>query len=151
MFIITYVKGAYESMKSRVSFREIIAMFFVIISFATTGIFIINENYKCALGGLASVAFFVMIGFIVVMADDSDKILDLSNQSLRNPRKSGTGSKVQYISGITPDMKIKKTKGKNNKKIDYDLNSKGNAKKSDKNNLETSDEQYEGSFSEDGC
>lgn len=160
-------------MRSRVSFKEIIAMFFVIISFAATGIFIINENYRYALGGLTCVACFVLIAFLVVMADDSDSILDLTNPSLRNPRKAGSG-KVQYISRITPDMKFGKSDGKDSGRFSDKSSDKSSAKFGGKSSAKSSgksntkftgkftekpmdsnyesnlEDDFEGSFDEDG-
>ena len=79
-------------------------MFLVILSFTVTGIMIMNENYEYAIVSLCVAAFCVLAAFVAVIAGDEDKILDLSNPSLRNPRKSGSGKKVRYINRLTPDM-----------------------------------------------
>lgn len=102
-------------MNSRVQFKEILAMFLVILSFTVTGIMIMNENYKYALVSLCAAAFCVLIAFMAVIAGDEDKILDLSNPSLRNPRKSGSSKKVRYINRLTPDMAGGSDKSKSRK------------------------------------
>lgn len=105
-------------MNSRVTFKEILSMVLVILSFMVTGIMIMNENYRYALIALCAAAFCVLIAFIAVIASDEDKILDLSNPSLRNPRRSSSGKKVRYIDRLTPDMAKEKEKSKRNDKID---------------------------------
>lgn len=97
-------------MNSRVTIKEIVSMLLIIVSFAATGIMIRNEDYKYALIALTFAAFCVFIGFTVLIIEDSDKILDLSNPSLRNPRKSASNKKVKYISRLTPDMASGKKK-----------------------------------------
>ena len=103
-------------MNSRVTIKEIVSMLLIIISFATTGIMITNEDYKYALIALAFSAFCVLIGFVVLIISEEDKILDLSNPSLRNPRKSGSDKRVKYISGLTPDIMNGKNKSVSKKK-----------------------------------
>lgn len=80
------------------------AICLVIASFAVTGIMIKNENYEYALIALCVTAFCVLLAFIAVIAGDSDKILDLSNPNLRNPRKSKSPKKVTYINRLTDDL-----------------------------------------------
>lgn len=92
-------------MDSRVTFKEMLAACLVITAFTVTGIMIMNENYQCALVALCAAAFFVLLLFLALVAGDADKILDMSNPSLRNPRKSGTSKrKVTYVDRLTPDM-----------------------------------------------
>ena len=91
-------------MDSRITFKEMLTMCLVIVSFAITGIMIMNENYKYALIALCASAFCVLLAFIAIIAGDADKILDLSNPNLRNPRKSNSGKRVTYINRITPDL-----------------------------------------------
>lgn len=105
-------------MDSRVTFKEIIAMCLVIVSFAITGIMIMNEDYKYALIALCGAAFCVLLAFIAVIIGDSDKILDLSNPNLRNPRKSNNGKKVTYISRLTPDISSGKGLKKKRRELD---------------------------------
>ena len=97
-------------MNSRVTIKEIVSMLLIIVAFTATGIMIMNEDYKYALLALAFAAFCVLLGFAVIIADDSNKILDLSNPSLRNPRKSGNNKRVKYIRRLTPDMAAGKNK-----------------------------------------
>lgn len=109
-------------MNSRITFKEILSVSLVILSFAVTGIMIMNENYKYAIVSLCAAAFCVLLAFMAVLAGDEDKILDLSNPSLRNPRKSGSGKKVRYISRLTPDMaggRNKSNSGKDNSNDDF--------------------------------
>lgn len=109
-------------MNSRVTIKEIVSMLLIIISFAATGIMIMNEDYKYALVALTFSAFCVLMGFVVLIIEDGDKILDLSNPSLRNPRKSNSSRRVQYISRLTPDMMGRKSKSKSKgKSSDDDL------------------------------
>lgn len=103
-------------MNTRVTIKEIVSMFLIIISFAATGIMIMNENYRYALAALTFSAFFVLIGFVVLIIEDGDKILDLSNPNLRNPRRSGSDRRVTYISRLTPDMMGRKKKSKSAQK-----------------------------------
>lgn len=113
-------------MNSRITFKEILSMSLVILSFAVTGIMIMNENYKYALVSLCAAAFCVLLAFVAVIAGDEDKILDLSNPSLRNPRKSSSGKKVRYISRLTPDMaggRNKSNSGRDNHDDFYRTNS----------------------------
>ncbi len=91
-------------MNSRVTFKEMISMCLVITSFTITGIMIMNENYEYALVSLSAAAFFVLIAFVAIVAGEDNKILDMSNPSLRNPRKSNSGKKVRYINRLTQDM-----------------------------------------------
>ena len=106
--LFTICIGAH--MNSRVTIKEIVSMLLIIISFAATGIMIMNEDYKYALVSLAFSAFCVLIGFVVLIIAEEDKILDLSNPSLRNPRKSSSDRRVKYISGLTPDIMNRKSK-----------------------------------------
>lgn len=109
-------------MNSRVTIKEIVSMCLIIISFAATGIMIMNEDYKYALIALTFSAFCVLMGFVAFIIADDNKILDLSNPSLRNPRKSGSDKRVKYISGLTPDIMGGKSKsGKKNKSSKKDL------------------------------
>lgn len=103
-------------MNSRVTFKEILSMFLVILSFLSTGILIMNENYKYALIALCAAAFCVLLAFAAVIAGDEDKILDLSNPNLRNPRRSSSSKKVRYIDRLTPDMAGGRGKSKSKKK-----------------------------------
>ena len=57
-------------------------------------------------------AFCVLVGFAVLIIEDSDRILDLSNPSLRNPRRSNSGKRVKYITRLTPEMTSEKTSKK---------------------------------------
>lgn len=83
---------------------------------------IMNEDYKYALVALTFSAFCVLMGFIALFIADDNKILDLSNPSLRNPRKSSSDKRVKYISGLTPDIMGGKNKsGKKNKSSKKDL------------------------------
>lgn len=102
-------------MNSRVTFKEILSMFLVIVSFLTTGILIMNENYRYALIALCAAAFCVLLAFAAVIAGDEDKILDLSNPNLRNPRRGSSSKKVRYIDRLTPDMSGRKDKPKSKK------------------------------------
>lgn len=106
-------------MDSRITFKEIVAMCLVIVSFAVTGIMIKNEDYRYALVALCMAAFCVLLLFVFIVMGDSDKILDLSNPSLRNPRKSNNAKKVTYVNRLTPDMAKGRKTGKN-KKSDVD-------------------------------
>ena len=99
-------------MNSRVTIGEIVSMLLIIISFAATGITIINGDYKYALIALTFAAFCVLVGFAVLIIEDSDRILDLSNPSLRNPRRSNSGKRVKYITRLTPEMTSEKTSKK---------------------------------------
>ena len=91
-------------MDSRITFKEMLTLFLVIISFTVTGILIKNENYEKALIALCVTAFCVLLAFIAVIISDGDKILDLSNPSLRNPRKSKSAKKVTYVDRLTADL-----------------------------------------------
>lgn len=101
-------------MNSRVTFKEIIAMCLVITSFTVTGIMIMNENYKYALISLCVVALCVLLAFLAIVIGEDNNILDLSNPSLRNPRKSNSGKRVTYISRLTPDMASGNRKSRKN-------------------------------------
>ncbi|MBQ3584211.1 MAG: hypothetical protein IJA27_05820 [Lachnospiraceae bacterium] len=109
-------------MNARITWKEIFTIFLVIISFTVTGILIKNENYDYALISLCVVAFCVLIAFMAVLAGEDDKILDLNNPSLRNPRKSNSNRNVRYISRLTPDMAggKKKKAGKDSQGSAYD-------------------------------
>jgi hypothetical protein len=63
-----------------------------------------NENYEHALIALCVTAFCVLLAFIAVIVSDGDKILDLSNPNLRNPRKSKPSGKVTYVDRLTADL-----------------------------------------------
>lgn len=91
-------------MNSRITVKDVVVMILIIVSFTSTGIMIKNEDYRYAILSLTFTAFCVLLGFGVLIAEDADKILDLSNPNLRNPRKSGSNKRVKYISGIRPDM-----------------------------------------------
>ena len=91
-------------MDSRITFKEMITICLVIVSFAVTGIMIKNENYEYALIALCVTAFCVLLAFVAVIVSDGDKILDLSNPSLRNPRKSKSPKKVTYVDRLTADL-----------------------------------------------
>ena len=95
-------------MNSRVTLKDAVSMILIVVSFVATAVMIKNEDYEYALIALTFAAFCVMIGFIVLIVEDGDKILDLSNPNLRNPGKSNSGKRVQYISRLTPDMMGKK-------------------------------------------
>lgn len=86
-------------MDSRVTIKEMLAFGLVILSFTVTGIMIMNEDYKKALVSLAIAAFWVLVSFVAVIVGDDNKILDLSNPSLRNPRRSKNSS-VKDFTGI---------------------------------------------------
>lgn len=102
--VLACMKGIGTKMNSRVTIKEIVSMLLIIVAFTATGIMIMNQDYKYALLALAFTAFCVLIGFAVIIVDDLDRILDMSNPSLRNPRKSGSNKRVKYISRLTPDM-----------------------------------------------
>lgn len=110
-------------MSSKVTIKDVIAMILVIVSFTTTGIMIKNEDYKSALLALSVSAFFVLIAFVIIIIEDGDKILDLSNPNLRNPRKSSNSAgKVTYVNRLTPGMAGGKSKsGKKNRDSSDDL------------------------------
>lgn len=91
-------------MNSRITVKDVVVMILIIVSFTSTGIMIKNEDYKYAMLSLTFAALCVLLGFGVLILEDADKILDLSNPNLRNPRKSGSNKRVKYISGIRPDM-----------------------------------------------
>lgn len=94
-------------MDSRVTIKEIISICLVIVSFTATGIMIMNEDYKSALIALCVSAFCVLLAFVSVILGDSDKILDLSNPSLRNPGKVSKKSKrVTYVDRVTKDIAL---------------------------------------------
>ena len=105
-------------MNSRVTVKDVVAMLLIIVSFAATGIMIKNEEYKYALVALSFAALCVLFAFVIIIIEDSDKILDLNNPNLRNPRKSSnSGGRVKYIDRLTPDMLAGKGKtGKRNSK-----------------------------------
>jgi hypothetical protein len=107
-------------MNSRVTIKDIVSMLLIIISFGTTGIMIMNEDYRYAIIALSFAAVCVLIGFAVIIVEDGDKILDLSNPSLRNPRKSGSDRRVTYISGLTPRMMGEKSKSNSKNKSSRD-------------------------------
>ena len=104
-------------MNSRITVKDVVSMLLIIISFTATGIMIKNEDYKYAMLSLTFAALCVLIGFGVMILEDADRILDLSNPSLRNPRKSGSNKRVKYISRLTPDMAA----GRNNPKAKDDV------------------------------
>lgn len=109
-------------MNSRVTVKDIAAMLLIIISFTATGVMIKNEDYKYALVSLSFAAVCVLIAFVIIIIEDNDKILDLSNPSLRNPRKSSNSAgKVKYIDRLTPDMIGGKVKSSKNKSKNEDL------------------------------
>lgn len=96
-------------MDSRVTFKEIIVMCLVITSFTVTGIMIMNENYKMALISLCITSLCVLVMFLTIVSAEDDRILDMTNPSLRNPGRAAKKNR-RVISGSSVMMRIPKEK-----------------------------------------
>ncbi len=70
-------------MNSKIRFIEVFFMLLVIMSFAVTGIMILNGYYDYSIIALAITSFLVLIEFYLVLTGNAGRVLDLSRTGLR--------------------------------------------------------------------
>lgn len=75
-------------MNSKLRVIEVLFMIALILAFATTGIFIIQEKNDYAMLSLTSTSLIALIEFYLVLTGRTGKVIDLRGATNRNPKGS---------------------------------------------------------------